>query len=65
MHRQLGALREVVAALDPELHALLAARDATNYFFCYRWCANSGRSSCPASVLHSNAVLCSYCSVDL
>jgi hypothetical protein len=39
MHRQLGALREVVAALDPGLHALLAARDATNYFFCYRWCA--------------------------
>ena len=41
MHRQLGALREMVAALDPELHTLLAARDATNYFFCYRWCASS------------------------
>lgn len=40
MHRQLGALREMVAALDPGLHALLAARDATNYFFCYRWCAD-------------------------
>ena len=40
MHRQLGALREMVAALDPELHALLAARDATNYFFCYRWFAD-------------------------
>jgi hypothetical protein len=39
MHRQLGALRGVVAALDPGLHAFLSARDATNYFFCYRWCA--------------------------
>lgn len=37
MHRQLGVLGAMVAALDPELHAFLAARDATNYFFTYRW----------------------------
>jgi hypothetical protein len=49
MHRQLGALREMVAALDPELHALLAARDATNYFFCYRWCGRL-TSHCPTAI---------------
>ncbi|PSC76650.1 TBC1 domain family member 17-like [Micractinium conductrix] len=37
MHAQLGALRDLLALLDPPLHAHLAARDCLSLFFCYRW----------------------------
>lgn len=37
MHAQLEALRQLLALLDPPLHAHLARQDALNLFFCYRW----------------------------
>lgn len=37
MHRQLGAVKALVAGLDPGLAGFLEARDAANYFFTYRW----------------------------
>eukprot|EP00193_Tetraselmis_chui_P017368 CAMPEP_0177782312 /NCGR_PEP_ID=MMETSP0491_2-20121128/18382_1 /TAXON_ID=63592 /ORGANISM="Tetraselmis chuii, Strain PLY429" /LENGTH=709 /DNA_ID=CAMNT_0019302567 /DNA_START=173 /DNA_END=2302 /DNA_ORIENTATION=+ len=37
MHSQLLALRQLVALLDPQLHAFLEAKDCLNYFFCFRW----------------------------
>lgn len=37
MHAQLLALRKLMQLLDPALHAFLEAKDALNYFFCYRW----------------------------
>ena len=37
MTAQLGALRNLVQIVDPQLHAFLEARDCLNYFYCYRW----------------------------
>lgn len=37
MHRQLGALRALVEAVDPGLAAFLADRDHDNYYFAFRW----------------------------
>lgn len=37
MQAQLGALGSLVKLTDPQLHAFLAAKDCTNFFFCYRW----------------------------
>ena len=37
MHSQLAGLGAIVRMLDPELAAFLDAKDAANFFFCYRW----------------------------
>merc|ERR1711904_123074 len=37
MHTQLLALRRLVQALDPELHARFGEQDCRSYLFCYRW----------------------------
>jgi len=37
MHAQLAGLAALVRLLDPQLTAFLARREATTFFFCYRW----------------------------
>ncbi len=37
MQQQLAGLAGLVRLLDPQLTAFLARREATTFYFCYRW----------------------------
>lgn len=37
MQAQLAGLAALVRLLDPQLTAFLARREATTFYFCYRW----------------------------
>jgi hypothetical protein len=37
MKRQLSTLQQLIAVMDPELHAHLEKTGSLNLFFCFRW----------------------------
>jgi hypothetical protein len=37
MKRQLSTLQQLIASMDPELHAHLEKTGSLNLFFCFRW----------------------------